>query len=258
MRCWLVIAHWSLVVALAACDAERAPMAVTACGDLPPRDCGAACDELVWFTPAAGPGYQDVPLDDEVDARDSTSYLRRDLMMAVKYATAKVACVAAAWPGSQAPLALGDMSDRDGAVPGTARGRPRHPRGTHGDGRDIDLAYYQAGTPDNHLRAICRHTIDGVDQRHCVGAPTHLDAARTALLIGALFESPYVRIVGMDGAAEPPIRAELRRLCAARVIDAAACARVRLGFETADTGRGWFHAHHNHLHVSWRPLAALD
>ena len=200
----------------------------------------------MWFAPTQGPGYVDVPLDEEVALPESTSYLRRDLMMAIKYATAKVACESGAHP-----LALGDMSDRDGETPGTAHGVPRHPRGTHEAGRDIDVAYYQRGTPDNHLRPICPHVTDGVEQWHCTGPPTTLDARRTALFIGFLFESARVRIVGIDGAALAPIERWLQRACAARTIAAEACARVRLGYEMSDTGRLWYLGHHNHMHVSW-------
>src|SRR5262245_49030203 len=165
----------------AACSSRaRAPD----CGHLPPRDCDdgpARCAELVQFEPALGLGYFDDPIADEISAERSTSYARRDLVMLVKDATAKVACTTGA-----RPLGLGDMSDRLGRVPGSADGAPRHPFGSHLGGRDIDLAYYQTGTPDNRLRAICPHETDGVDQHHCVAAPTTLDARRTALLIGAL------------------------------------------------------------------------
>jgi len=211
------------------------------------RDCTERCEELVWFAPARGPGYEDVPLDDEVALPDSTSYLRRDLMIAIKYAAAKVAHLSGGHP-----LALGDMSDRNGATPGTANGAPRHPRNTHVAGRDIDLGYYQRGMPDNHLRPICAHVTDGVEQWHCTAPPTSLDARRTALFIGFLFESTHVRIVGIDGAAAAPIRRALQRECTDGTIEAEACARVHLGYETSDTGRLWYFGHHNHMHVSWR------
>jgi hypothetical protein len=61
-----------------------------------------------------------------------------------------------------------------------------------------------------------------------------------------------VRIVGVDGAASAPIQHALQRACAAGTIDADACARVRLGYETSDTGLRWYRGHHNHMHVSWR------
>jgi hypothetical protein len=231
-----------LAAALAACARQHC--------ELPPRDCvgpASYCSELVWFAPSRGLGYEDVPLDDETSVVDSTSYVRRDLMMAIKYSAAKVTC-----ESGGKPLALGDMSDRDGDTPGTAWGTPRHPHHTHEGGRDIDLGYYQRGTADNHLRPICAHAIAGVEQRHCVAPPTTLDARRTALFIGALFESPHVRIVGIDGAAAGAIERYLAAFAAVGMIDRDAYARVRLGFETANTGRLWFYGHHNHMHVSWK------
>lgn len=213
----------------------------------PPRDCvGAAsyCGALVWFAPARGLGYD---VDDAAALPDSTSYIRRDLMMLVKYGAAKVACETGGHP-----LGLGDMSDRDGATPGTAYGAPHHPRGTHEAGRDIDLGYYQRDTPDNRIRAICPHAIDGVEQWRCIDTPTSLDVRRTALFIGALFESPHVRIVGVDGQAGPPIQRALGRLCTSKHLPGDACARIKLGFENIDTGRNWFYGHHNHMHVSWK------
>jgi hypothetical protein len=67
-----------------------------------------------------------------------------------------------------------------------------------------------------------------------------------------LFESTHVRIVGVDGAAAAPIQRALQRECSHGTIDADACARVRLGYETTDTGRLWYLGHDSHMHVSWR------
>lgn len=241
-----------LVLACRSDEGRMAPADRPVCA-LPPRVCelGAArCGALVRFAPERGPGYEDVPLAAEVDEH-STSWLRRDLMMLVQYAAAKVACEAARWPGNGGPIALGDMSERDGSIPGTWSGEPRHGAGTHTGGRDIDLGYFQVGTEDNHLRPICPHLRGGEKQYRCVGPPTTLDADRTALFIGALFEEPRVRAVGMDAAAAAPIEAALRRLCAEGWIARAACARARLAYEREDSGRGWYHGHHHHFHVSW-------
>lgn len=237
--------RWVVVAAVVAgCAArDRAP---PDCAHLPPRDCVVGCAELVRFTPARGIGWFDDALAGERSDEASTSYVRRDLMMLVQHATAAIACTTGA-----RPLGLGDMSDRDGDTPGAAAGRPRHPWATHLHGASIDLAYYQLGTPDNRVRAICPHVIGGVDQRHCTGPPTTLDARRTALLVGALFESPRVRVIGVDGTVGPIVEAQIRALCADHAIRADACARVRLAYEPTDTGRGWFFAHHNHLHVAW-------
>jgi len=214
---------------------------------LPPRECTAHCDELVWFAPSRGPGYEDVPLDGEDTTPESTTYLRRDLMIAIKYAAAKVRCTAGGHP-----LVLGDASDRNGETPGMLRLEPRHPRNTHVAGRDIDLGYYQRGTPDNNLRAICPHELEGIEQWHCTSPPTTLDARRTALFLGFLFESPHVRVVGVDGLAAPPIQRALERACTKRTIELVACARIKIAYETEDTGRLWYRGHHGHMHVSWR------
>ena len=45
--------------------------------------------------PAIGPGYHDDVIHWEDSSVTSTSYMRRELMMLVKYATARVACDAA-------------------------------------------------------------------------------------------------------------------------------------------------------------------
>jgi hypothetical protein len=221
---------------------------------LPPRGCAGsrrACRGLVEFAPRRGRGYDVTTLPGEENARRSSSWVRRDLMMLVKYAAAKVECEAAGWPGAPGPLELGDMSQRSGQTPGSWDFAPRHPPRTHEQGTDIDVAYYQAGTAGNRIRAICPHRLAGYERLHCIGPPTTLDAMRTALFIGALLEEPIVRAVGVDGQAGPRIEAALRRLCGARWIRAIACRRIDavLVYETADTGLGWYFAHHHHVHV---------
>ncbi len=218
--------------------------------ELPPRDCvGDDCGDLVQMLPAVGPGYVDDFEIYEDSSVWSTSYLRRELMMLVKYAAARVACDAAEWrTGNGAPIGLGDGSDVDGNTPGTAYGKPRHPRTTHEHGYDIDIAYYQRAK-DNRIQPVCP-TGDGVDAYRCVKPPDTLDAKRTALFIGTLFESDRVRIVGVDGKVAKPVLDQIRRLCASGMLSADACARIKLGYETELTGKHWYYGHHNHLHVS--------
>lgn len=216
--------------------------------DLPPRDCTEGCDDLVQLLPAIGPGYHDDMIHWEDSSVTSTSYMRRELMMLVKYATARVACDAADWKGNGGTLGMGDASDVDGNTPGTAYGHPRHPRHTHDGGYDIDIAYYQRGTENNGVRAVC--PTESEDAFHCTGKPNLLDAKRTALFIGTLFESDRVRIVGIDGMLAKPIQDQLARMCRTGLVTADACKRVRLGYETEPTGRKWFYGHHNHLHLS--------
>ena len=87
---------------------------------------------------------------------------------------------------------------------------------------------------------------------HCVAPPTILDARRSALFIRYLFESPHVRIIGVDGEAAGPILRAVARECAAGAIAARRVRPRRLDYETSNDGRLWFYGHHNHMHVSWR------
>jgi hypothetical protein len=250
--------RWSLALALLvtatlAVLLRRAPRttAPLATGSVvPSRDCTSACAELVQMPPD-GFGYVDQRLVGEVVAERSTSYARRDLAMLVRYAAAKVAHMASTWPGNGGPLVLGDMSERDGAIPGTQDGRIRHPRHSHEDGFDIDIAYYQRDTPDNGIRAVCWHFVDGVDVGHCTRKPRFLDAWRTALLVGAVLESPRVRVIGMDARVAYRVLRAFDALCSAGLVERDACAaRGKLVYEVSDTGHGWFISHHHHLHLS--------
>jgi hypothetical protein len=220
---------------------------------LPPRACTEDCDTLVEM-PLAGPGYVDPRRAGEDTTATSTSYLRRDLMLAIEYAAAKVACKAASWnTGIGGPIVLGDASEIDGAIPGTQWQMPRHPQHSHVDGLAIDIAYYQRDTPDNRGRPVCPHrSHDGDERYHCLGPPALLDAWRTALFLGALLEEPRIRVIGIDGGAAGTILAAFATLCHDGWIDAAACRRRRrIGYEIHPGELGWYYGHHNHLHVAW-------
>ncbi len=253
----------------ATCDAESGrckredggptvqPTLVT---ELPARDCElslAECGALEPFDPENGPGYENYPLNGETTTNQYRSYARHDLQMLVKYAAAYVDAKARGWPGNGGPIGLGDMSEKDGSIPGTSDGDPGHPAGTHVDGFDMDIGYFQVGTKDNRLRAICTHTTNGVDQYHCVSEPTKLDVWRTSLFLGALFTSPRVRVIGVDGKAGALVLATMPKLCTMGLLPASACtnAKKKLAFELTDGGRGWFAFHHHHLHISLTPPA---
>jgi hypothetical protein len=229
------------------------------CDGLPPRDCtGTTCGQLVTFSPRTNGAWDDYPINGETAANQYRSYLRRDLMMLVAYATSKVACKAAAWTGGNGgALGLGDMSEANGAIPGTSIGQPGHPANTHTNGFDIDLAYYQAGTADNRLRAICTHTSGGADQYHCMAAPTTLDVWRHALFLGAVFESTRTRVIGVDGQAGPLLMSAMNTLCASGWLTTAACNNIVLAYETTNGGAGWYHHHHHHSHISLKPATSL-
>lgn len=230
------------------------PTCTIGSGGIPDWQCtgtAAHCGELLPFEPDMGPGYWDYPLNGETSTNQYRSYLRRDVTMLVKYATAMVACQAAGWTfGNGGPLGLGDMSEADGAIPGTSVGSPGHPPGTHVNGHDIDIAYYQTGTPDNKLRSVCEHTSGGSDVYHCTSEPTLLDPWRTALFLGHLHASPHLRVIGVDGRVGPIVDSAITQLCADGWLSGEACTSHQITWEETDTGRGWFRFHHHHLHMS--------
>ncbi len=232
------------------------PGPVPACDDVATWECTGGeghCGQVVAFEPDEGPGYWDYPINGETTSDEYRSYCRRDLMMLVKYAAAKVACLTGGWEfGNGEPIGLGDMSESNGDIPGTRERSPGHPEGTHVDGHDMDIAYYQLSTSDNRLRAICNHSSGGSDQYHCVEEPDNLDAWRTALFIAFFHDNPQLRVIGIDGQAALMVNSAMDQLCDGGWYDGPACTtRGRtLAYETTDTGRGWFRFHHHHLHVS--------
>jgi len=153
--------------------------------------------------------------------------------------------------GHGAPIGLIDMSERDGSIPGTSEGAPGHPPGTHTDGYDIDVAYFQDGSEDNAPRSVCAHHVDGRDAYHCVDDPHLLDPWRTALFVGALAEHGKVRLVGVDGRVGPRVESAMATLCAEGWIDPVACFEFPLAWEEEDRGRGLYLFHHHHMHVSF-------
>ena len=212
-----------------------------------------SCGEVVYFEPERGDGYWNYPLNGETANNQYRSFCRRDLMMLVKHAAAGVRCLTAGWDfGNDEPIGLGDMSEADGNIPGTSIGDPGHPDGTHVDGHDMDIGYFQVGQPDNVLRPICTHVSGGREQYHCVAEPEFLDPWRTALFIGLLHDSPQLRVIGVDGRAGVMIEDALARLCAEGWLPAnnPACRQPALAYEVQDTGRGWYLFHHHHVHIS--------
>ncbi len=225
------------------------------CNNLPPRDCtgsAAYCGELVVFNPRTTAHYDDYPINGETANNQYRSYLRRDLMMLLDYATARTYCKSAGWAaGNGGALGLGDMSEANGAIPGTSINQPGHPKNTHTNGFDIDIGYYQVNTPDNKLRPICEYS-----NYHCTKKPHLLDTWREALFLGSVFESKRVRVIGVDGQAGTVLTAAIGQLCKDGWLDSFACNHVNLGFEVEDKGYGWYYFHHHHAHVSMCPGSA--
>lgn len=227
------------------------------CANLPKLLCDKAtenCAELIQFEPTQGDGYWDYPENGETSTNQYRSWLRRDLVYVVKYAAAKVACKAKDWTfGNGGRVGLIDMSEKDGKIPGTSVGDPAHPTGTHTNGVDIDIAYYQVNTPDNRGRPVCEHTAGGADAYHCTKAPHLLDPWRTALFLGAANEHPQIRVIGVDGKVGPIVEMALSTLCQGGWIPQTACnlAKQKLAYEETNQGHGWYLSHHHHFHVSF-------
>ncbi len=229
------------------------------CPGMPPLQCtggSSYCAQLVAFEPDHGAGYVDYPENGETWTNQYRSFVRRDVMMMIKYAAAYVDCLGDGWQtGNGQPVGLIDMSESSGAIPGTSVGSPGHPAGTHTGGRDIDVSYFQITSADNRARPVCSHTEGGKEAYHCVGAPTNLDTSRTALFIGALFSHPQLRVIGVDGKVGPLVDASLREHCGNGLLNDLACSRVgkSLAYESTNQGMGWFYFHHHHMHVSLAP-----
>lgn len=232
----------------------QAPPDIEAECDLPPLLCDPDiedCAELIQFDPTYGYGYSDFPENGETEDNQYRSWLRRDVVYLIKYATARVACLAENWAyGNGGPLGLIDMSEEDGAIPGTSIGSPGHPAGTHTDGYDIDVAYYQKDSDDNRPRVICDSNIIG-DAYHCTDYPYLMDEWRNALFLGSLYEHPDLRVVGVDGKAGGMIEQAFEMLCAWGWIKEEACQVEKFAYEFVNEERGWYRFHHHHMHISF-------
>jgi len=225
------------------------------CPSVPSPDCtegAAVCGALTLFEPLLGPGWENYPINGETPTNLYRSYAREDLQRLIKWATGMVDCKAASWGGGNgAPLGLGDMSEADGAIPGTSVGFPGHPPGTHTNGFDMDIAYYQQAGPNNHLRPVCPHTINGQTQYRCVAPPDNFDLWRSAYFIGLLTSHPRTRVVGVDGQIGPLVAQAIEVLCAQGWLSGAGtCAGHKIAWEATPGNLGWYHHHHHHLHVS--------
>ena len=165
------------------------------------------------------------------------SNLRRELIYLVHHATEDVRL---RWD-DEAPLALMDMSEWDGDTPGTDDNQLRHPEGTHVEGNDIDIAYYQNGD-DNLGRAVCPN-----DGYFCTSAPDDLDPRRTAYFVAKLFEGDNVRVIGMD----TRIAAEVQDAADELHDDGEIEDEIwELFYDQIAYGDGW-PFHHHHMHFSW-------
>jgi hypothetical protein len=181
-------------------------------------------------------------------------------MMLVAWSAAYVDCKAEGWGGGNGhAIGLGDMSEESGDIPGAAVGSPGHPAGTHVNGSDMDLAYFQNTGANNYLRAVCDHYTNGQEAYHCTGEPNILDVWRNALFLGALFSHADTRVIGVDGKVGALMKDAMLALCGNGWLPTTNCTPVQnigfqggysLAYELTDGGQGWFAFHHHHQHLS--------
>ena len=165
------------------------------------------------------------------------SNLRREVAYLMTWATAETA---AQFPGTN-PLSLMDMSERGGETPGAMVGQLRHPEGTHINGNDVDIAYYQTGA-DNEGRAVCAN-----DNYFCTSPPNILDATRSAFFMIRLMDSPHLRVIGVDTMIATELLAAANSLRAQGVVTQSEVTRLD---NYMAWGEGW-PFHHHHMHFSW-------
>ncbi len=168
------------------------------------------------------------------------SHVRRSVAYPVQDAAIQVH---SAFPGTP-PIELLDMSEADGSTPGTMEDILRHPAGTHEDGWDIDVAYYQIGS-DNLARSICPDH----DGSFCTGDATGLDPVRTAYFTAQLCDAIGLQVIAVDPAAHDAIQVAVDALIADGRLTTAesSCLDTRL-----QSGERW-PKNHTKMHLSWAP-----
>ena len=204
------------------------------------------CDDVYSDATEDGPCNRIIQFPNAVDSdqgylvthEQHYSNLRREVAYLVQWATAEVE---AEFPGTN-PLALMDMGQADGDTPGRLDDSLRHPEGTHVEGNDLDIAYYQTGD-DNMGRAVCDN-----DGYNCTGPATILDAERTAYFMAMLMRSEYVRVIGVDTEVAGDVLEAAEDLVSEGKLTSSDASN--LDAHMAYSTSGW-PFHHHHMHFSW-------
>ncbi len=116
-------------------------------------------------------------------------YGRRDLLMYVRHAAARVAEL------GMAPIIPEDFSQWDGQTPGIDVGSPRH--ASHQRGKDVDISLHGLDGR-NEWRSYC-DAVRGADGRECTpGSITNYDGAANATWFGDIFASGRVTMCFLD------------------------------------------------------------
>lgn len=210
---------------------------------------------------ASGSGLLPFPFPDPNDSVIGAGYTwetlsnyrfaRRELIMLVRQA---LSSTFKAFPGTT-PLSLLDTCQIDGITPGYDVDDPRHPKSTHDQGGNIDIAYFQTdGSNDGEI--ICGDGSKHEDgycspaaaQRHIV------DLEREAFFMAQLFSSPRTRVVGVDKVIAPLLAKAAAALHARPNGDPKKISASQLASfdDKMAYGSGWpYHHHHIHLSMKW-------
>jgi hypothetical protein len=160
---------------------------------------------------------------------------RRDLVMFLRAAGRRV--VAA----GMAPFRVADLSQWDGAIPGTDVGSLRHV--SHDRGKDVDISLY-GDDGEAPFRSYCTTTNDG-SGRECVpGTATGYDGDANALLFGSFYASGRVTRCFLDAELIPLTIDGAGRGVAAGAIDGALLPLYSDGVHL----QHWPN-HDNHIHI---------
>jgi hypothetical protein len=177
------------------------------------------------------------------------SFLRRDLTMLIQYA----ACEVRYHFPDTAPLAISELSQKDGKTPGTDVRDPHHPTSTH-LGDDLDIAYYQTDGANN-MQIICG---DGKDKGpngypgkyddgyFCTTTENIIDWPRELWLFAKFSESPKARVYGIDQTLPDHFKTGSRELYESHQVNKDVF--DRMGHVGYGASGGWqFHHHHSHM-----------
>ncbi|WP_437935947.1 hypothetical protein [Sorangium sp. So ce341] len=228
-------------------------------------DAGFSFDECAGFGDG-GSGLLPFPFPDPDDSVVGGGYVwetfsnyrfaRRELIMLVRDALAETL---RAFPGT-APLSLIDVCQMNGVTPGYDVDDPRHPKSTHDQGGNIDIAYFQTdGSNDGEI--ICGDGSKHEDG-YCSSAAKRkhiVDLEREAFFMARLFRSARTRVIGVDKIIAPFLSKTAEALNALpggdprRITDGElASFSDRMAY-----GEGWpYHHHHIHLSMDWWPKRA--
>lgn len=216
-------------------------------------DCEGLGGKGSGLLPFPFPDPDDTTLGDAYDFASYANYrfARRELVMLVRNALAETR---RAFPGTKR-LSLSDICQMDGITPGYDVGSPRHPKSTHDQGGNIDIAYFQTDDA-NDLEIVCNdgathgdgYCTPGATKKHKVDLP------RQAFFMAKLFDSPRTRVVGVDKILAPLLVDAAKSLAALPYGDPQRITSAELSAFSSKMayGPGWpYHHHHIHLSMKW-------